>query len=54
MTEPKMLSFSFFVDSEAEVAEVIDVLSKPIAALILDGKRVHIALAEDSEDDGSH
>lgn len=47
----KMLSFSFFVDSEAEVAEVIDVLSKPIAALVLDGKRVHIGLVEDDEDD---
>lgn len=49
MNEPKMISFSFFVDSEAEVAEVIDVLSKPIAALVLDGKRVHISMAEDEE-----
>lgn len=51
--QSKMLTIAFFVDSEAEVAEVIDVLSKPIAAMVLDGKRVHIALAED-EDDGAH
>jgi hypothetical protein len=50
MTEPKMVSFSFFVDSEAQVAEVIDVLAKPIAALVLDGKRVHISMAEDEDD----
>lgn len=46
----KAITITVFVDNDAQVAEVLEILNRPLSAFVLEGKNVHLSLMENIDE----